>query len=181
MKTVFLICGESGCGKSRIAKELCEHFGYSQIVSYTTRPCRGEHDTDHIFITEDDVEYYRSKIIAYTEIGDYKYFATISQLWENDLYIIDPYGIQYLKSLDLCDIKFVTIYINVPQTVRQYRAVGIRGDNNAVYTKRHIDEMHQFNDFRTNALFDYSVVNDDLDKTVRIINEIMQIEQSMNR
>ena len=51
-KTVFLIVGETSSGKDTFVQKICEDCGYSQLISYATRPRRdGEGDT-HIFISE---------------------------------------------------------------------------------------------------------------------------------
>lgn len=56
-----------------------------------------------------------NQICAYTKIGQYEYFATLSQLKQCDLYIIDYDGIKSLKDKLKAiqeDIRLVTIYIH---------------------------------------------------------------------
>lgn len=175
-KTVYLICGESGCGKSELVQKMCGELGFKQLISYTTRPCRGEDDIDHIFITEDDVAQYEDDIIARTEINGYTYFATKSQLYECDFYVIDYDGILFLREFDLPDIRFVTVYINVNRDTRQYRAVEIRGDDPAVFAERSLSEHEQFIMMKRKADFDYSICNYDLDKAQLVLGMIMLAE-----
>ena len=92
-KTVFLIVGETSSGKDTFVQKICAEHGYSQLISYATRPRRdGEGDT-HIFISDDEAKQFVDKMIAYTRIGEYQYFATIPQLYESDFYVIDPQGV----------------------------------------------------------------------------------------
>lgn len=176
MKVVYLICGESGSGKSLLVQKMCDELGKKQLISYTTRPCRGEDDTGHIFITEDEVEQYEGEIIAFTEINGYVYFATKSQLQECDFYIIDYDGILYLRDMDLPDIRFVTIYINVDRDTRQYRAVEQRGDNLSSFSERSLSEHEQFVTMKRKADFDYSICNYNLDKAQLVLSMIMLAE-----
>lgn len=168
--------GQSGSGKDSLANML-KHDGYKILKSYTTRPPRkGEVDT-HIFIKPEEVEKYKKNMIAYTKIGNYSYFATKTQLLDSDVYIIDPIGIKYLK--EKCnDIRFVTIFINVPEKERFDRALHIRKDNIEEIKKRFKAEKKQFDEFKLNADFDYSICNYDLIKSYKILKYIIETEMS---
>ena len=171
MKTVILLVGETCCGKDTIASML-EKDGYKVLKSYTTRPNRTKEKDTHIFIKPEDIYQYKNNFIAYTKIGDYEYFSTKQQLFNSDIYIIDPNGIKYLKS-KINNIKFVVIYINVDEKERLKRAEQIRKDNKKEIVKRFMAEKHQFDEFKINAGFDYSVKNYDLEKSYRIIKNII--------
>ena len=69
-KQIFLIVGRSGVGKSSIVKAVCDITGMTCVKSYTTRPKREDEKdhTDHIFISEEEVEKYRDVMAAWTEI-----------------------------------------------------------------------------------------------------------------
>lgn len=176
-KTVFLIAGESASGKDTFVHNICEECGYSQLISYTTRPRRDGEGETHVFISNDEVEQYQDSIIAYTEIGDYKYFSTIDQLYESDFYVIDPKGIRYLKEkVNDPNIRFVTIYINVPPNIREDRAVNIRGDKRKVYTNRRFNEFDQFLNFKSGANFDYAIPNIDFEKSYEVFKCIIKTE-----
>lgn len=177
MKTIFLIAGESSCGKDSLVNKLCEETNLVQLKSYTTRKRRdGEGDT-HIFISKDDVKQYANDIIAYTCISNNEYFATSKQLYESDCYIVDPIGIRTLKEkVNDPNIRFVTIYINVPPEVRKDRAINIRGDRPKVYSDRRFNEFGQFLNFKSGAEFDYAVSNINFDKAYKIFKNIIQTE-----
>ena len=180
MKTVFLIVGESASGKDSLVEKLCKETGLKQLKSYATRPRReGEGDT-HIFIKPEDVKEYINDMIAYTHIGDFEYFATVNQLYDADIYIIDPSGVDYMKFITqykgVIDIRFVTIYINTPPELRKERALNQRKDNPEVYYKRVLDEQEQFVSFRAASKFDYAILNNDFDKAYKILDKIVEVE-----
>ena len=176
-KTIFLIAGESGSGKDTFVNKICEECGYTQLISYTTRPRRDGEGETHIFITNEEVEQYQESIIAYTEINNYKYFSTVQQLYESDFYVIDPSGIEYLKNkVGNTDIKFITIYINVPFEVRKNRAINIRKDSPKTFINRHQSESGQFLSFKAQAKFDYAISNLNFDKAYKIFKNIITTE-----
>jgi guanylate kinase len=174
-KIVFLIVGNTCSGKDSLST-LLEHDGYKILKSYCTRPRRiGEGDT-HIFITKEEVKQYENDFVAYTRIGDYQYFSTKQQLLDADIYTIDPAGVKYLKS-KCNDIKFVTIFINVSEEERLDRALNIRKDNKEEVEKRFKAEKKQFDEFKLNANFDYSICNYDLIKAYKILKNIIEVEK----
>lgn len=174
-KTIFLICGESGCGKTSVVKKVCKDLGLKNLVSYTTRPCRGEYDVDHIFIQPEDVAKYEDDIIAKTEINGNVYFCTSEQLKESDFYIIDYNGIQYLKAQQVPDVRYVVVYISVDKSSREKR-VKNRGDDMVTYYHRVMDEFYQFERMKRRADYDYSIRNTDFKKTVEVLKSIYEIE-----
>lgn len=182
MKTVFLIVGESSSGKDTFVRKICEDCGYKQVISYATRPRRENEGDTHIFISEDEVKYYVDKMIAYTAIGDFEYFATIPQLYESDFYVIDPQGTDYMKLIsaykNVKDIRFVVIYINTPPALRKERALSQRHDDPDVYYQRILNEQGQFADFKACAKFDYAISNVDFDKAYKIFKNIVETELS---
>lgn len=180
MKTVFLIVGESSSGKDSFVHKICEECGYKQLISYSTRPRRENEGDTHIFISEEESILFVDKMIAYTRIGEYQYFATIPQLYESDFYIIDAVGIDYMKFItsykNVTDIRFVTIYINTPADLRKDRALNQRKDNPEVYYQRVLDEQEQFVGFKASAKYDYAISNVDFDKAYKIFKHIIHTE-----
>ena len=184
IKIVFLIVGESSSGKDSLVEKLCKDTELKQLKSYTTRTRRDEELDTHIFIDKNDVKKYVDKMIAYTCISDNEYFATISQLYESDLYIIDSVGIDYMKFITqykgIDDIRFVTIYINTPHELRTERALNQRHDDPEVYYNRVLAEQEQFINFKASAKFDYAISNVDFDKAYKIFKHIVETELEVN-
>lgn len=161
---VFLIVGRTASGKTKLAKEICRRLNLKLLKSYTTRPMRDNEisdNSDHIFISADDVYKYKDRMIAYTTINKVEYFSTIDQLLESDLYIIDPKGIDYLHNSKLPNIdkcEFIEIYVRVPKsTNRRYAAQ--RGTSMEEFTNRYKAESAQFDYYEKNQQFRYHVLN----------------------
>ena len=180
MKTVFLIVGESSSGKDSLVNKLCKETGLKQLKSYSTRKRReGEGDT-HIFIKPKEVKKYINDMIAYTCIAGNEYFATVQQLYDSDIYVIDPKGVDYMKFItqykNITDIRFVIIYINTPPDLRKERALNQRKDNPEVYYQRILDEQEQFVNFKAASKFDYAILNNDFNKAYKILDKIVEVE-----
>ena len=77
--TVVAIFGPSGSGKSR-QKNIFKKNGWNEIVSYVTRPPRGESDIEYEFATEDEwqEEYNRGNLINVNRYGGNFYGTKIS-------------------------------------------------------------------------------------------------------
>lgn len=175
---IILLVGESASGKDRLANRL-EQDGYKVLKSYATRPKREGEGNTHVFITNEEVDKYKKEMIAYTKIGSLEYFATLSQLYDNDIYIIDPSGIDYMNK-KIKDIKSIVVYINVDEQTRIKRAKK-RGDKEEVWQKRFVDELDQFTEFKKKAKFDYSICNYDFDKAYKILKFIVDTEMKENK
>lgn len=146
---VFCIIGRSASGKSSIAKEVAEQLGLKVVKSYTTRPSRpGEtsEDSDHIFITSDQVDQFQSQIIAYTNINGYEYFVTKDILDNSDIYVIDPAGLSFLQKYD--EYEIIPIYIAVDYEIGMQRATQ-RGDDLQGWKQRYKSENEQFSEFES--------------------------------
>jgi guanylate kinase len=180
-KEHVLVCvlGRTASGKDSLVQKLCERTGARQIISYTTRPRRENEGDTHVFVTDAIYEQMRAEnqVAAFTQIGEYKYWSTIDQLYDNDLYIIDYQGIKTLRELNLPNLKIITIFINVPDHIREERALNYRKDNKATFRTRDFNERQQFRDMLKNADFDYAVSNIDFARAYSILRWICDIEK----
>ena len=153
--TLLCVLGKTASGKDSLVNKLCERTGLRQVISYTTRPRRDNEGNTHIFVDESDYEqmYQDGVIAAFTQIGQYKYWTTIDQLENTDVYIIDYTGVQTLRELNLPNIRLVSVYINVPDGIREDRALNKRKDDKLKFRQRDIAERSQFRDMLKNADF----------------------------
>lgn len=178
-KEHILLCvmAESSAGKDTLVNKLCERTGYRQLISYSTRPRRTNEGDTHIFVTEEDYQQMleAGQVAAYTEINGYRYWSTIDQLYVTDIYVIDTLGVEVLKSLNLPNLRIVTVYINVPEEIRKQRAKS-RGDDMNVYRSRSLSERQQFRDMKKNMAVDYVIPNTDLAKSVSVLKWICSVE-----
>lgn len=176
---LFCIMGESASGKDTLTNRLCNETGIKQIISYTTRPHRnGEGDT-HIFVDDAVYESMKDNIAAYTEINGFKYWTTTDQLYNNDVYIIDPNGLKTLEDLGLNNIDLCSIYINVPFDMRMYRAMN-RGDEFSTFLARTTDEAEQFITMKAHGGFDYAISNLNEDRAYSVLKHIIEVETVQN-
>ena len=181
MRTKFLICGRTAAGKDTLTTYLCETFGLKQLISYTTRPRRINEGETHIFVSENESEAIQAqdKIIAYTKIGNFEYFGTYEQLLKADIYVIDPNGINYLKTNYACelqedDIDLVIIYIHINMSWRIERAM-LRKDDLKALQQRLSDEDSQFYEFEKRVSYDWFVNNQDGEKARKVIKTIAEL------
>lgn len=179
MHKIFCILGETACGKSLLVEQLCKELNLKKVVSYTTRARRTNEHNDHFFV--DDNVYNTMKdsdnIIAYTEVYDKKYWSTINQIYENDIFIVDAKGLESLEKLN--DLDICSIYINVPEEIR-YERSQIRGDDTKDFIIQNMMESYQFYKIKSCGGFDYSINNIDTDKAYKVLKYIVNLERGQN-
>lgn len=175
---LLCVMGRSASGKDTLVQKLCERTGLKQIISYTTRERRVNEGETHIFISDDEYQKLEEsgQIAAFTQIGQYKYCCTISQLYENDVYVIDPVGVENLRKLNLPNLRLVTVFINVPDSVREERALNKRGDDKMKWRVRNRNEAEQFRQMLRDADFDYAVSNLNFPRAYSILRWIATVE-----
>ena len=176
---LFCIMGETASGKDTLTKKLCEDTGMKAIVSYTTRPRRTNEGDTHIFVDDSVYEQMKDNLAAYTEINGFRYWTTIEQIYDNDIYIIDPNGLETLENIGLEDIDICSIYINVPLEVRLERAL-YRGDSVEDFFSRNKSEMRQFIQMKAAGGFDYAISNLNEDKAYAVLKYIVEVETVQN-
>lgn len=176
---LFCIMGETASGKDTLTKKLCEDTSMKAIVSYTTRPRRTNEGDTHIFVDDSVYEQMKDNLAAYTEINGFRYWTTIEQIYDNDIYIIDPNGLETLENLGLEDVDLCSIYINVPIDVRLERAL-YRGDSLEDFFSRNKSEMKQFIQMKAAGGFDYVISNLNEDKAYAVLKYIVEVEKVQN-
>ena len=87
--TILAIFGPSGSGKSR-QKNIFKDNGWKEIVSFVTRPPRGEEDVEYEFATEDEWknEFDEGNLVNTNEYGGNFYGTKISDLKNADKAIL---------------------------------------------------------------------------------------------
>ncbi len=175
---LLCIMGKTASGKDFLTNRLCERTGLKQLISYTTRERRENEGDTHIFVTEADYEQMLSdgRIAAFTQIGQYKYWSTIDQLYNNNVYVIDYTGLKTLRDLSIPGLRLVTVFINVPDDIREDRALNQRKDDKAKFRARSFAEREQFRELQKNADFDYAISNIEWPKAYAVLRYISDIE-----
>lgn len=175
---LLCVMGRSASGKDTLVQKLCERTGLKQIISYTTRERRVNEGETHIFISDDEYQKLEEsgQIAAFTQIGQHKYCCTISQLYKNNVYVIDPVGVENLRKLNLPNLRLVTVFINVPDSVRKERALNKRGDDKMKWIVRNRNESEQFRQMLRDADFDYAVSNLNFPRAYSVLRWIATVE-----
>lgn len=175
---LLCVMGKSASGKDTLVQKLCERTGLKQVISYTTRERRTNEGDTHIFITDEEYDRMEveNQIAAFTQIGQYKYCCTIKQLYENDVYVIDPIGVKHLRELNLPNLRLVTVFINVPDIIREDRALNKRGDDKMRWRVRNRNESEQFRQMLRDADFDYAVQNLNFPRAYSVLRWIATVE-----
>lgn len=179
-KEHVLLClmGKTASGKDTLAQKLCERTGLRQVISYTTRERRANEGDTHIFISDEEYQALEDsgQIAAFTQIGPYRYCCTIEQLYENDVYVIDYLGLKHLRELNLPGLRLVTVFVNVPDDIREHRALNLRKDDKVKFRTRSFAEREQFREMLRNADFDYVISNIDVAKAYSVLRWISTVE-----
>lgn len=175
---LLCILGRTASGKDSLVNKLCERIGLKAINSYTTRPRRENEGDTHIFTTKEVYGQMQTEgnIAAYTEIAGNFYWTTIDQLYKNDIYIIDYDGLKTLRTLNLPNLRLVSVFIHVPDDIRESRAVNNRKDDKSKFRVRNFAESAQFREMIKKMDFDYSISNIEFPKAYSVLRWIATIE-----
>ena len=149
-KPKLLVIGRTATGKDTLAAEMAK-LGLSFVKSYTTRPKRSEDEDTHIFVSDVEADALWDDAAATTVINNLRYFATKTQVEENDAYIIDPRGMYELLG-NMPETDFAIVYLKADKSESRKRALDRvsderREDEAKVFNARYASEDAQFCDF----------------------------------
>lgn len=170
-KQIFCFVGETNSGKDTIVNRICETDDrFKTVVSYTSRPKRDNETegVEHYFVDAKTIREIMIKreheVCGYTKISQnldsegYEYLATVDDLDKGNIYIIDPYGLEYLKSKFGDRYEIISIYIYTPLELRKERAKK-RSDYTTEFARRVENESVQFDHFYRHKKYDYIIYN----------------------
>ncbi len=181
---LIIISGPSGVGKTTIGKKLLEDpqikARVKKVPTHTTRPPRpGEVDgEDYVFVTKTEfaLELSSGNFLEWIEIFGNFYGTSrreIEKIWKEGkipLLIIDVRGAKYIKSLYPSDT--ITIFVLPPSQEELRNRLSQR-------TGITIEELNlrlsiAQEEIQESRHYDYVVVNDDLERAVREVKQIIQ-------
>ena len=176
---IFLIVVCSGSGKTTITEQLEQKYGLKSIQSYTTRQPRYDGETGHIFISDEEFDKL-TDMVAYTEFAGNRYCATAEQVENNDLYIIDPKGIDFFMQSYKGSKTPKIIFISSNLTTRYERMVGRaetkgKSHQEAIESSltRIVNDAGEFYDYiQGQAWVDYVCKNNSNDKLEDVVDKI---------
>ncbi len=183
MKQIFAIVGETGAGKDSIVRGLKNNLSLisqdgtiepiKEVVSYATRPIRSNetNGVEHLFISDEEMDRVLKEeaLLAYTQIGEYRYCATKEAIKDSILYIINPDGIKALKEHEN-EFEIYFIYITIPLEEKIERLMK-RGDDLEAALSRIESEQSDFDEFSKNQSYDLKIVNIDLEDSIKKAEE----------
>ncbi len=182
---LVILSGVSGAGKNTIKEALIKRMeNVGSLPSYTSRAKRpGDIEgKDYIFVTREEFE----KMIENEELYEYdihhnEYYGTSRKLLNEKIKSgtiivkdIDVNGTEHLKELLGQDTKVVTIFLRVPKKELE-RRLKERVDKPS--PKEIMLRLNRF-DYEESriGMYDYIIKNNNLEKTVSIIETIIENE-----
>ncbi len=181
---MFVLSSPSGAGKTSLSKKILELDNeISLSISFTTRPARpGENDGEDYFFVDNKIfgdMRDNNEFLEYAKVFDY-YYGTpkkpILDMLNNGkdvLFDIDWQGTQQLMNESKDDL--VKVFVLPPSVEELERRLKERKqDEDEIIQKRMSrasDEMSHY------AEYDYILVNDDFDKTIKSIMAILYAER----
>lgn len=176
---IFLIVGCSGSGKTTITEQLEQKYGLKSIQSYTTRQPRYNGETGHIFISDEEFDKL-TDMVAYTEFAGNRYCATAEQVENNDLYIIDPKGVDFFMKSYKGSKTPKVIFISSDMTTRYERMKSRAEENDCEFMdavksslERITNDVVEFYDYiHGQTQIDYTFKNNADDKLEDVVDRI---------
>lgn len=177
---LIIFSAPSGAGKSSLIKKLIE-LSESTIelsVSVTTRePRDGEvHGVDYFFISEQ--EFLKlEKQDAFLESANVHgfYYATLKSFVDektrSGISVILDIDVQGFKQVKQTSQDNVSIFILPPSLEELEQRLFNRGSESAESIKKRLENA--LIELRSAEIFDYVVVNDEFDKTIKILSSIL--------
>ena len=165
--TIFLIVGPSGSGKSTICERLTKERHLTQIQSYTTRAPRYIGEKGHIFVTDEEFDKL-TDLVGYTEFDGHRYAGTSAQVEENDIYLIDPAGVEYFRENYHGEKHVCVVGIWATEAVRKKRMF-LRGDLEDAIVRRLEGDRATFNTDVCDVVFYNKNLQDTFDDVTRYI------------
>lgn len=180
MKTLMCIVGETASGKDSLVNKLINNYPdkFKAVCSYATRPKRDNEipGKDHYFVNKEFFDMLKknleesNSLVAYTKIASkdnpdgFEYLASLEEVQNSNIYIIDPNGIKSLKE-NFPEIakNMVVIYITASLSNRVKRARKNRSDFKTEFKKRVMNEYEQFLDFNIEKEYDFIIHNEEGD------------------
>ena len=183
---LIVISSPSGAGKTSICKKLLElDDKIRPSISVTTRKPRNNETNgiDYIFISNDDFDQkvLDSKFLEYANVFNNKYgtlASSTNDLLDKDYDVLFDIDWQGTQQLSQKNSNILTIFILPPDKIEIERRLKKRETENSENTDIVIERMSKFEDELSHwKEYDYIVTNDDFDKCISEILNIITVER----
>lgn len=134
---MLVISGASASGKTEIANIIAKKYGFSRVITVTTRDKRvGERDgVDYFFVTKDEFKKMieEDKLVEYTIYNGNYYGSRKDQIADNHILVIEANGLKSYIALN--NPSIITFALIVDEKTREERMIA-RGDKKEDIAKR---------------------------------------------
>ena len=180
---LVLLSGVSGAGKDTIKKELIKRIkNVESLPSYTNRNPRSNDipGVTYNFVTTEEFE----RMIKDGELYEYSehhghYYGTSKKLLNEKISKgkiivkdIEVNGVENLLKLLKDDVEIVTIFLKVPKEELRKRLEEREDNQSAEEIELRLNRLEY--DESKIGMYDYVIKNDNLERTLRIIEEIIK-------
>lgn len=183
---LIVISSPSGAGKTSICKKLLElDDKIRPSISVTTRKPRNNETNgiDYIFISNDDFDQkvLDSEFLEYANVFKNKYgtlASSTNDLLDKDYDVLFDIDWQGTQQLSQKNSNILTIFILPPDKIEIERRLKKRETENSENIDIVIERMSKFEDELSHwKEYDYVVTNDDFDKCISEILNIITVER----
>lgn len=183
MTTVFIISAPSGSGKSTLVSRLMNEIAHLTFsVSYTTRKPRGLEirGQAYHFVEREEFEQRlaNNEFLEWAEVfGNYygTHAEVLTYAWEHDCDLVLDIDVQGAAQLKKRIPDAVSIFILPPSRASLEQRLRARSqDDEDVIRRRLADAAREISNY---SLYDYVLVNDDLDVAAETLKGIVRAER----
>jgi len=183
---LIVISSPSGAGKTSICKKLLElDDKIRPSISVTTRKPRNNETNgiDYIFISNDDFDQkvLDGEFLEYANVFNNKYgtlASSTNDLLDKDYDVLFDIDWQGTQQLSQKNSNILTIFILPPDKIEIERRLKKRETENSENIDIVIERMSKFEDELSHwKEYDYIVTNDDFDKCISEILNIITVER----
>ena len=173
---IIVISGPSGVGKSTIIKHIKRDKNLYFCISSTTRKIREgeENGTDYNFVSNDKFNEMikENKLVEHEEYGGNYYGTTYSEMNKENDYAVIILDLEVNGALKIMDNykDSVGIFIDINNDILKERLLN-RGDKDKLFIKTRLELANEQREYINS--FKYHILNNNLDLTVKQINDII--------
>lgn len=179
---ILCVVGKSLSGKTESANYIEQKYSISMIQSYTDRPLRYKGEVGHTFITNEEMKAIPlKKKLAFTTFGGNNYCCTTDNVVDNNTYVLDERGLDYLTEHFSHLYNIRSVFIDTNKSIRYNRGMEAFRDPIEVQKRLDRDEgMYNHIDSGELGYYNHFINNDGTKETLfkrldRIVEDFFNI------